>query len=272
MDFEVRQAYRRTQTKEMLTRVSNAYREFSTAMIAGIYLVLDPNGKDADVMHAILDTFMADHEGTENLDDTTRRELKIVEFLKAKASQAGNRVHHGRKMSVDASSSHPSEQSMDAQANLLLSLQQSRGLGPGPRQNGDITLQRPQFVNGHYGMDGTALANGHIPQSPTLQRVQNDMIAASRNSPAGSGSPGAEDDPAQSLLDHWVNTVNNPPPLMDGFMNGAWGAFATGSADASQWLNTPYLMNDASMTNGVEVADCSFWETLVNQIRGGPVQ
>lgn len=274
MDYEVRQAYRRTKTKEMLMRVSNSYREFSTAMIAGIYLVLDPNGKDADVMHAILDTFMTDHEGAENIDDTTSRELKIVEFLKAKASQAGTRAHHGRKSSVDAGSSHPSEQSMDAQANLLLSLQQSRGMA-GSRPNGDLSLQRPQYINGHYGMDGVPLTNGHLPpQSPTLQRVvQNDLMAISRNSPAGSGSPGAEDDSAQSLLDHWVNTVNNPPPVVDGFMNGAWGAFATGSADASQWLNTPYLMGDGSMTTtGVEVADCSFWETLVNQIRGGPPQ
>lgn len=275
LDYEVRQAYRRTQSKEMLTRVSNAYREFSTAMIAGIYLVLDPNGKDADVMHAIMDTFMSDHEGAENLDDTTSRELKIVEFLKSKASQAGTRAYNGRKMSVDCGSSHPSEQSLDAQANLLLSLQQSRGLN-GHRQNGDLSLQRSQYAaNGHFGIDGAHLTNGHLPpQSPTFQRVQNDMIGISRTSPAGSGSPGADDDSsAQSLLDHWVNTVNNPPPLMDGFMNGAWGAFATGSADASNWLNTPYLLNDAAMTTtGVEVADCSFWENLVNQIRGGSIQ
>ena len=244
-------------------------------MIAGIYLVLDPNGKDADVMHAILDTFMSDHEGVEDLDDTTRRELKIVEFLKTKASQAGTRVPNGRKLSVDASSSHPSEQSMDAQANLLLSLQQSRNGFLNQRQNGEVPMQRATYVapTGHYNMDGT-MTNGHlVPQSPTFHRVQNDMIAASRGSPAGSGSPGAEDDSAQSLLDHWVNNVNNPPPLMDGFVNGAWGAFATGSADASGWLNTPYLIGDSSMTTtGVEVSDCSFWETLVNQIRGGPMQ
>jgi len=122
-DFEVRQAFRKSVSKSVLESMSNAYREFQTAMISGIYLVLEPKGADAERMHAILDSFLKDHEGMNELEETTRRELKIIEFLKSKASLAQEshitRHTHSRNGSAG-------DHSMDAQANLLLSLQQSR--------------------------------------------------------------------------------------------------------------------------------------------------
>lgn len=294
VDFEVRQAFRKAMPREVLESMSNAYREFQTAMVSGIYLVLDPNGKEADAMHAILDGFLKDHEGVGELDETTRRELKIIEFLKSKASLAEGRGQ-GRRIGVDGPlGGGNSDQSMDAQANLLLSLQQSRspssmsqlrpphdGAPPSmhPPFNLSLTTRTPPITHSTPIMNSPT-SMSHKPQSPTFQRVQGEAQPHARHSPAGSGSPGAEEEPsaAQSLLDHWCNTVSNGP-LADGFANGAlpgqWSAFA-GTGDVSGWLagGVPYLLGgpgELGTLNGVEGSDYSYWENLVNQIRGGPL-
>lgn len=106
-DFAVRKVFRDSMPKETRDSLSNAYREFQTAMISGIYLVLDPRGKDADAMHAILDGFMKDHEGLREMDDTTRRELKTIEFLKNKASQMENRGEGARRKKETTTSTDP---------------------------------------------------------------------------------------------------------------------------------------------------------------------
>ena len=67
MDFEVRQSFRRTQSKEILHMVGNAYRELQTAMISGIYLILEPTDKDADAMHRILDNLLLNLRQSRNL-------------------------------------------------------------------------------------------------------------------------------------------------------------------------------------------------------------
>lgn len=84
-DFQVRQAFREVMPKDFLDSLSNAYREFQTAMISGIYLVIEPTGRDATAMHTILDAFLKEHEVLRDIDETTRRELKTIEFLKSKA-------------------------------------------------------------------------------------------------------------------------------------------------------------------------------------------
>ncbi|KAI5124904.1 hypothetical protein M0805_007332 [Coniferiporia weirii] len=300
MDFEVRQAYRRTQSKEVLRMVGNAYREFQTTMISGIYLVLDPNGKDAAAMHVILDSFLKDHEAisAEVLDDTTRREIKIVEFLKNKALQAEN-VH---RAPADASPGSTPDRALDAQANanLLLSLQQSRNAhlqharsasesATSPRARAAFPPLAAKGVATAASTPGSLLGSTNagaagLPQSPTFQRIQaQSAVASTRHSPVGSGSPSADEDmSAQNMLDHWCNAVTNPPPLLlDSLANnssslssGQWGTFSTGvTGGVADWLNTPYLLNsDSGMSNGLEGADYNYWESLVNTIRGGPVQ
>lgn len=274
-DFEVRQAYRRLQPKEIIRTVSNAYREFQTAMISGMYLVLDPTGKDAEKMHTILDTFLKDHEGIDGLDDTTRRELKIIEFLKSKASQV-ERVS-GRKFA---------DQSMDAQASLLLNLQQSRNakfMPPRSVSEGSTPTSgiHPSFSSLSMGPPPQSASPNPIigPMPPPPSNYQRMGGTGVRHSPAGSGSPGMEDDSsAQSMLDNWCNAVTNPPPLLlDNFTNnalsGQWGTYANGIGDATNWFNSPYLLGgDGSIMNGVEGADYNYWENLVNQIRGGALQ
>lgn len=296
LDFEVRRAFRMTIRKEQLDAMSNAYREFQTAMIAGIYLVIEPQGKDAPVMHAILDAFLEDHEGVQELQSTTRREIKIIEFLKSKAISPEYRsVDRYEQMEANS----PREQSMDAQANLLLSLQQSRGAMSVPvsqqrtQQEGSISsvLSGPPgrlpFLTLAMGNPATpqtppgtnSPSMQHKPRSPTFQRV---VKADSHNvqSPLGSGSPGVEEEPssgAQSLLDQWYNAVSNYPPSDTLSMEGAgiaayWNANPTSGTTVgdSVWANgsTPFLIGGDIA--GIEGADWNLWENLVNQIRGGP--
>lgn len=294
-DFEVRQAYRRTQTKEVLRMVGNAYREFQTAMISGIYLVLDPNGKYANAMHIILDGFLKDHEGEafDLLDETTRREIKIVELLKSKALQAESK---GRSMTIDTSMAN--DRSMDA-PNLLLSLQQSQGsqmkhgrsasesASPGIRQTFPMLPAKGNIVSNASTPTSVLGRLTTLPQSPTFHRIQaqSGTTPNAQLSPAGSGSPGADEDmSAQNMLDHWCNVVTNPPPpLLDSFAgngnslsSGQWGTFTTGvgsnTAAVADWLNTPYLINGEAVMNGngLEGADYNYWENLVNTIRGAP--
>lgn len=291
-DFEVRQAYRSKQPKEAMRSVSNAYREFQTAMVSGIYLVLDPNGKDAQAMHAILDTFLRDHEGVGDLDDTTRRELKIVQFLKSKALQAETTNKNGHKVAVDASPTSSVDNLDAASANILLSLQRSqnahlhhhRSASEGTSPGGPMHGPYPTLAssNNMQSLSTSSTPAPFIGPMPAFARVPHHKDPA-RHSPSGTGSPRSadEDMAAQNMLDHWCNAVTNPPPLLlDGFGNGnslssgQWGTFSTGVGDMSSWLNTPYLLgNDAALTNGVEGADYSYWESLVNTIRSnGPAQ
>ncbi|TDL29590.1 hypothetical protein BD410DRAFT_780039 [Rickenella mellea] len=290
IDFEVRQAFRKTMPKDVQESMSNAYREFQTAMISGIYLVLDPKGHDADAMHSILDAFLKDHEGLAELDDTTRRELKIIEFLKNKSSLAESIGYSRPAVAEGQTPGSNIDTSMDAQANLLLSLQQSRNSSSSPQRRPALdsasgtrpgTPLRPAYLNLAVRTPPMSNATPNMasptsigkPQSPTFQRVQTD----SRHSPAATGSPGTEDEPsaAQSLLDHWVNTVNSGPPtdiFGGGALPGQWNAFAGAPADASVWLSSaPFLPSgDPSAMGGLEGSDYSYWENLVNQIRGGP--
>lgn len=272
--------------------VSNAYREFQTAMVSGIYLVLDPNGKDAQAMHAILDTFLRDHEGVGDLDDTTRRELKIVQFLKSKALQAETTNKNGPKVAVDASPTSSVDNLDAASANILLSLQRSqnahlhhhRSASEGTSPGGPMHGPYPTLAssNNMQSLSTSSTPAPFIGPMPAFARLPHHKDPA-RHSPSGTGSPRSadEDMAAQNMLDHWCNAVTNPPPLLlDGFGNGnslssgQWGTFSTGVGDMSSWLNTPYLLgNDAALTNGVEGADYSYWESLVNTIRSnGPAQ
>ncbi|KAF5363248.1 hypothetical protein D9756_000428 [Leucocoprinus leucothites] len=249
-DYEIRQSFKDSVPKETQDALSNAYREFQTAMISGFYFILEPKGKYSDKMHAILDGFLKDHEGMHEMDETTRRELKTIEFLRMKGSQVESLYEAQRSALVD--SAKPEQQ-----AQLLLSLQRpvssarnypsilSIGIkDPGPQSP---TLPPPN----------------HVTQSPTFQRLQSQEYA---NSPTTSNSPHADDEStAQSLLDHWCNTVSNAP------IDASTGAMSWGGTGGEfpTWLGStnPTV---APLLTGLDGSDWNYWETLVNQIQRAP--
>lgn len=236
-DFQIRQAFRETMAREARDSLSNAYRDFQTAMISGIYFILEPKGRYREAMHAILDGFIQDHPETKEMDETTRRELKIIEFLRTKVSQ------------VESSElRRPVSQISEQQALLLLDLHSPR------RPSSSVHTASP-----------TLPYPSHVTQSPTLSRLQNTEHA---QSPTTTASPGTVDDDtvAQSLLDHWCNTISNAP--IDASTGGmSWGG--PGGADFSGWMQPPNVNgSDFRLLSGLE--DGNYWEALVSQIQRAP--
>jgi len=245
-DFEVRQAFRETMPKETRDSLSNAYREFQTAMISGIYFVLEPNGVHATAMHAILDGFMKDHEGMRELDVTTRRELKTIEFLKSKASQV-EKLGQIRE--------HPEQQ-----AQLLLSLHKP------PLSSTQIY---PSLTNSST--DGISPLKSILSHSPTMQRLQHTVQADFAQSPTTSGSQYADDEsPAQSLLDNWCHAVSNA--VIDTTTDSLSLGEQIGT-ETSGWAGITYSATNTdarqSLLSGLDGSDYSYWEALVSQIHRG---
>ncbi|KAF9247093.1 fungal-specific transcription factor domain-containing protein [Melanogaster broomeanus] len=262
-DFEVRKAFREKMPKETRESLHNAYREFQTAMISGIYLVLHPHGKDAGMMHTILDGFLKDHEGVREMDETTRRELKTIEFLKSRALQI-----------AESTSPH----NVDPESPAAIDPQLSSGLMISNTRTSAIPQSaQPTFSSILATTTGSTSPQMYptspFAQSPVIQRLQQSVSTdGTLSSPAGTNSPsGEEESAAQSLLDHWCSTFN------EGTVDGptgmpalSWGG--PGGADYTGWVglgpNTPPVV-DPNVVPSI-TGDWSYWETLVSQIKAGP--
>ena len=264
-DFEIRRAIASKLSQEIIAALNIAYRDFQSAMISGIYLVLYPRGSMAERMHTILDTFIKDHEGIREVDETTRREVKIIEFLKAKSSQVEASINEIPTFE------EPLEPTASADAQLLLHVQK-----PASRSAGFTPLPISVPISPRPAAESTPSLS-HVLPSPTIQRLQGESGIES----SSSGSPTAEDESAaQTLLDQWYNAVSMPSgPGGDGSLDFAglpWGGF--GSTDLSGWFGTTPPMESstgvganqggAAFSDG---SDWSYWENLVKEIRGGPV-
>lgn len=264
-DFQVRRAFRESSSKQTRESLHNAYREFQTPMISGIYLVLYPHGKHAETMHNILDVFLKDHEGIRDMDETTRRELKTIEFLKSRAIQLAE--------STPATANADSPPTLDPQltSNMVLS-------------NARTSLAQPQFPSpllttpggtGSPQLSSLSYPNSSYPQSPAIQRLQQSSTTeVALGSPVGSGSPcGEEESTAQSLLDHWCSTFDGIADGSTSMPALSWGG--PGGADFTGWVGVganPLPATDPSLIqSGINGSDWSYWETLVNQIKTGPM-
>jgi hypothetical protein len=242
--------------KEIRDSLSNPYREFQTAMISGIYLVLHPKGNDAATMHAILDSFMKDHEGVGEMNETTRRELKTIEFLKARGSVAENDLKDA-SMVV-----RPAESDPQSDTHHLLGLDV-------------VSSQKPfsSLVN-----MATPSSSPKTPQSilywappyasppPASQRLH-DVHSS------GSGSPTVDDEDfaAQSLLDNWYNAVSNGPTIDRSTLGSGTSWSGLGDADFPGWPGGGTVYSrDQRLPTDVDGLDWSYWETLVNQIQKSP--
>ena len=249
-DFEVRKAFREKMPKETRESLHNAYREFQTAMISGIYLVLHPRGKDAGRMHTILDTFLKDHEGVREMDETTRRELKIIEFLKSRSLQIAE--------SIAQNADQDSRTSIDSQLSST-----TPAISHGKSPFSSILATTSGSSSPH------TYPSSPFMQSPVMQRLQQSVSTdGTLSSPAGTNSPsGEEESVAQSLLDHWCSTFN------DGTLDGptgmpalSWGG--PGGADFTGWVGAGANVPPPIDPNLIPTSDgdWNYWENLVNRI------
>lgn len=241
--FNIRQDFRAFKDSQMSTFITTHFREFQTAMIAAIYLILNPNGPDVPTMNAIVDVFLQDHQDKQYMDETTAREVKTIEFLKSKAAQ--------RADGMPSDSSHSPEDPPN-DAHLLLGLHRSKIPG------------------------NNATRNATQPTTPTSTQTTSAPLTANlfalQASPTNGGNSPNEDLTAQSLLDHWCNSIS-ASSLMDesGVATGLPWNITLGADDQTGWLapNSLSMVSPQPWTSAGTGSDLSYWQTLVDQIRTG---
>lgn len=243
-DFRTRKAFAEHTDLDTIAYISSAYREFQSTMIAGIYLVLYPRGKDASIMHEILNVFIAHHAGEDKeLDETTRRELKTIQFLQNKVNNFV--ATDGAQLLLDLHSSQtgPSSKATD-----------------GTIKSEGVTMQ-------------AVVPSSTSPTSPALIALS--TVVPAGNQPFLFGQTSSltqnpfndvsmeDGNTAQSLLDYWCNTVDSGNASND--FTSAWesGAIRAENLGSSSTLDTSGALESGS--------DWTYWEELVNQIRSDPV-
>ncbi|CAG8743923.1 11289_t:CDS:1, partial [Acaulospora colombiana] len=272
-EYKIRQHFKQTMPADVIRALGGAYREFQAAMIAGIGLMLDPVSPDAAELHEILDGFLRDHEGLHETDATTRREMKIIEFLKKKAEA-------GPEEGGFSGISRAKEGQVQAQANasLLMGLSGQQSFGhpmsnhrSSPHSTGQKavlpSLQQPIF----QGIQSTPSPRSPMDSGFSPHHGRHPSRGGHSTNSTGGFTPPNEE--AQSLLDNWCNSVIN---------SSGFGAEASGTTDfTSPWLNAPtpapYVFTNAPrtdgmmdveggapMTNGYE--DWTYWEGIVSAI------
>lgn len=256
-DFEVRQEFRETAPQQVRDSLGNSYREFQSAMISGIYLILEPKGPHSDAMHSILEGFVKDHEGMKDVDETTKRELKTIEFLRAKGSQmATSGIQLRRPKGHEDSFSRTKEQ----QAQLLLSL---------GKPMTSTSIQSQLLLSSSIQDSSPSPRSPPLPrsaaQSPTLSRLQ---YTSQPHSPTTSGSPHADDDSsAQTLLDTWYNSFSTT--AVDSAAGLPWPGYL--GTDIMSWPGAAFPGTgnsnlDPRLIASLDGSDNSYLEALVNQI------
>ncbi|KZS97957.1 hypothetical protein SISNIDRAFT_436686 [Sistotremastrum niveocremeum HHB9708] len=293
LDFTIRREFKRTGAHVGRRLLGTAYREFQTAMISGISLVLDPNGPDSADMHQILDTFLQDHQGVLEVDDTTRRELKIVQFLKSKALDPRNTGTSasgsvGDAMSPGSLNSGPSKIPTSDSRTVI----PSNGQPPDQHRNGksthrtypslDLTRDGTNPPSQYSSYPATPVTNSasypppNLVASPTFARLQHtDNVG----SPSASNSPGADEgNAAQHLLDHWMDNVSNGPagggvygpPLTAGSAAVPGVPWVSGmEVPGAGPVNTGLMVGGDLQVPGSIEADWTYWETMLNMLPNG---
>ena len=241
--FTIRQDFRAFNDTQKSSFITTHFREFQAAMIAAIYLILNPNGPDAPTMTAIVDVFLQDHQDVQHTDGTTVREVKTIEFLKSKAAQ--------RVDAISADSNHSSEEPPN-DAHLLLG------------------LQRPGIPGGGM-IRGIPQPNTPTSTQPTPTPLLANMFALQASPENGVATPD-EDLTAQSLLDHWCNSIS-ASSLMDesGVTTGLPWNMTLGEDYQAGWVapNSLSMVSPQPWTGAGAGSDLSYWQTLVDQIRAG---
>lgn len=251
-------------------------------------------------MHKILDTFLNDHVGMYESDETTRRELKIIELLKTKSLSvaAGEPIHSPppkRKLEIrDDNAESPGVSALrstsnpqpdpSTEANILLELGQSS------RRNGGLGVPSSSFPATSSDANGDSPSVSSPPwNQPPLQQLRinsnGDISAALAKTPmvdVSNASPLDEEESAQRLLDNWVN--NAQIDSVGGATFGLGGIDTSSSIVPNGWslsmeggdafsISRPesvdgLLALPASGQQGdASSGDWNYWDNLVEHIR-----
>ncbi|KAH7105550.1 hypothetical protein BKA62DRAFT_690074 [Auriculariales sp. MPI-PUGE-AT-0066] len=257
-DFQLRQQFKQTQSRDVIASLGWGYREFQSAMISGIALVLDPQSSNAEILHTILDTFLADREASSESDPTSRREVRIIKFLKNKAIS----VRDGQITAMQIDPALEAKQHAD----LLLGLHQGPSVTSSPNPQANALLPGQLSFAPQLPIAPGAFFNGRSPVAYHVSPVSRDV--ASNHT----GSPIDDDSAAQQLFDRWCATMGGDAsgqftdPVLTQWQNGQepFSAFVSQPFSLDSDAPTPIPANGNS---AVEGPDGFFWENLVNHLR-----
>ncbi|KAG8745794.1 hypothetical protein FRC10_007056 [Ceratobasidium sp. 414] len=305
-DFEARQAFRATTHKTILDSLGGAYREFQSAMISGIALLIDPQSDENAARRRVLDTFIDLYGNNPEVDSTTRRELAIIELLRKRSLE----ISGDDPTNVDGAEDKHDSPTIEENAKLLLDLNRSSASSARARA-GSIASSRPMSTTpGHTFGPATpsssaspyiphpspAMFQGaHPPQSgfegrsPSWQRPSHNLATFTppqSHATVAGGSPSdssASEEAAQTLLDNWLN---HSTMVESGFDSSSSEAAWTGGADygalngsvgigelanqefVGSLIGTIEGIDAPSLTaGGVDSSDWVYWDALVTEIR-----
>lgn len=180
-------------------------------------------------MHRILDSFLSDHNGGQQADETTRRELKIIELLKSKSLSvaAGEPLHSppkSRKRELPDDGDAEGKSRISALRTIPVPVPRPRAGSSASAPHGGSGSFGPGLTSpGYHGSDRT-MGDSSAQSSPmwksgTLGSASRSRGAGHANSyedgvadsgtPTGNTtlSPLESSSSAQRLLDNWVNSA-----------------------------------------------------------------
>ncbi|KAG8721982.1 hypothetical protein FRC08_008078 [Ceratobasidium sp. 394] len=302
-DFEARQAFRATTHKTILDSLGGAYREFQSAMISGIALLVDHQSDETPARRHVLNTFIDLYGNNPDVDSTTRRELAIIELLRKRSLE----ISGDDPPNVDGAEDKHGSPTTEENAKLLLDLNRARA------RAGSVASSRPMSTTpGHALGPGTpsSTASPYIPHpspavgafpsanpqpgfeahSPSWQRSGRNLATFTppqSHATVAGGSPSdssASEEAAQTLLDNWLNHSSTVESGFDGVSSSeaAWAGGAdygalNGSVGIGELANQEFVgsligtiggIDAPSLTaGGIDSSDWVYWDALVNEIR-----
>jgi hypothetical protein len=254
-------------------------------------------------MHRILDSFLSDHANVHEADETTRRELKIIELLKSKSLS----VAAGEPLrSPPTSRTHELADDADAEGKSRVSAMRTVPVPvPRPRANSTSAALGSRLASpGYHGSDRT-LGESSSQSSPAWisgplgshARAGHKKFVSSLDeggevsTPNGNAtlSPIESSSSAQRLLDNWVNSaqIESVGSGTFGLNAGLDPSLGTLGSSANAWLSmdgssgheqayqpAPPRTDSADLLgvvpNGLgdrSAVDWNYWENLIEQIR-----
>jgi hypothetical protein len=220
------------------------------------------------------------------MDETTRREIKIIELLKNKASAITENGRHPTNHQDGSDTKHPRERVSDVRTAVMDGANDTHmyddGRSGGQLVTADFSKQLdPSYLprvlpsaSHHSNSPHSPViqtqspsfppANPHISRSPHLYSHQS---RGSISSALDGSSPSTEEESAQRLLDNWIHSANTVDGHFDTGSNGMWNPMMTLDGTNIPSAFGPAVENTAPMDG----SDWRYWETLVEHIRSAGI-
>lgn len=230
-------------------------------------------------MHKILDTFLSDHISIRDPDETTRRELKIIELLKSKSLSvaAGEPLQspeiRATKMSDDLDPDDLEEEGnsrISAMRTITVPIPRPGGASGSLRGNGNGIHRPPTHSRSLSGGMGGMMASPS-PEIDTRQlgraSTSSSPIFSSRPLHASHTHPGSR--LPRSIMTHNGNGLDDEP--MGSGMSHSTGSPIDGSSNAQRmldnWVNNAQVDSVGGGTFGLSGYDPSL--NMLNTSAGG---